>query len=84
MNSHQHNSHLAVIVPTLNVKNCTAAIGFYPKAFGANLLMSNTDPDGSVLLNRQLWEQGLLLQMSRKSTIISALKNCKAQALTAF
>jgi len=38
-----------IIVPTLSVKNGAAAIEFYKKAFGAIILMSNTDPDGSVV-----------------------------------
>ena len=37
------------MVPTLSVKNGAAAIEFYKKAFGAIVLMSNTDPDGSVV-----------------------------------
>ncbi|MEO6151018.1 MAG: VOC family protein [Mucilaginibacter sp.] len=37
------------IVPTISVKNGAAAIEFYQKAFGAIVLMSNTDPDGSVV-----------------------------------
>ena len=37
------------IVPTLSVKNGAAAIEFYKKAFGAIVLTSNTDPDGSAV-----------------------------------
>ena len=49
MNSDQQNRIAAVIVPTLTVRNCAGAIAFYVKAFGANVLMSNTDPDGSMV-----------------------------------
>lgn len=54
MNLHQHGSHLAVIVPTLTVRNCSAANAFYQKAFGATVLMSNTDPDGSTVAEMEL------------------------------
>ena len=37
------------IVPTLSVKNGAAAIEFYEIAFGAVVLRSNTDDDGSVV-----------------------------------
>jgi len=49
MNLHQYSPYLAVIVPTLTVRDCTGAIAFYQKAFGATVLMSNTDPHGSVV-----------------------------------
>jgi PhnB protein len=44
----------AVIVPTLAVKNGSKAIVFYQQAFGAVVLMSNTDPDGSVVAEMAL------------------------------
>jgi PhnB protein len=44
----------AVIVPTLAVKNGSKAIVFYQQAFGALVLMSNTDPDGSVVAEMAL------------------------------
>lgn len=37
------------IVPTLSVRNATAAIDFYKKAFGAIELMSVTSPDGETV-----------------------------------
>jgi PhnB protein len=37
------------IMPTLTVKNATAAIEFYKRAFGAIVLMENIDTDGSVV-----------------------------------
>ncbi|WP_255717743.1 VOC family protein [Dyadobacter sp. CY345] len=49
MNTYQHSPYTAVIVPTLTVRNCPDAIEFYQKAFGATVLMSNTDTDGSVV-----------------------------------
>ncbi|GAB4056073.1 VOC family protein [Spirosoma litoris] len=42
------NHHIA-IVPTLTVKNGALAIEFYKMAFGATVLMANTDSDGSVV-----------------------------------
>lgn len=44
----------AMIVPTLAVKNGSKAIAFYEEAFGAVVLMSNTDPDGSVVAEMAL------------------------------
>jgi PhnB protein len=44
----------AVIVPTLAVKSGSKAIVFYQQAFGAVVLMSNTDPDGSVVAEMAL------------------------------
>ncbi len=37
------------LLPTLSVTNGQAAIEFYKKAFGADVLMSNADPDGNVV-----------------------------------
>ena len=37
------------IIPTLTVNNANAAIEFYKIAFGAIVLMNNTDTDGSVV-----------------------------------
>ena len=54
MNLHQEGSHLAVIVPTLTVRNCPGAIIFYQKAFGATVLISNTDPAGSVVAEMEI------------------------------
>ncbi|MET3980151.1 PhnB protein [Mucilaginibacter sp. UYP25] len=34
------------IIPTLSVSNGTSAIEFYKKAFGAEVITGNTDPDG--------------------------------------
>ncbi|MGY4538283.1 PhnB protein [Mucilaginibacter sp. UYNi724] len=34
------------IIPTLSVSNGTSAIEFYKKAFGAEVIAGNTDPDG--------------------------------------
>lgn len=42
------------IVPTLSVKGGAAAIEFYQKAFGAVILMSNTDPGGSVVAEMEI------------------------------
>lgn len=42
------NHHIA-IVPTLTVKNGALAIEFYKMAFGATVLMANTDSNGSVV-----------------------------------
>jgi len=36
-------------LPTLSVRNGTAAIEFYKNAFGANVVMCLTDPDGAVV-----------------------------------
>ena len=49
MSLYQNGNSPAIIVPTLTVSNGSAAIEFYCKAFGANVLMSNTDPGGSVV-----------------------------------
>lgn len=44
----------AIIVPTLTVENGSEAIEFYQKAFGANILMSNAAPDGSVVAEMEI------------------------------
>jgi len=49
MQNQSEENNQVFIVPTLSVKNGAAAIEFYKKAFGAIVLMSNTDPDGSVV-----------------------------------
>lgn len=54
MNLHQHSPHPVVIVPTLTVRNCSAAIAFYQTAFGATVLMSTTDPGGSVVTEMEI------------------------------
>ncbi|MCF0041600.1 VOC family protein [Dyadobacter fanqingshengii] len=54
MNLHQLGPHLAVIVPTLTVRNCSGAITFYQTAFAATVLMSNTDPDGSTVAELEI------------------------------
>lgn len=43
-----------IIVPTLAVKNASAAITFYRNAFGAVVLMSNEDPDGGVVAEMEM------------------------------
>jgi PhnB protein len=54
MEAHFEEAGKAVIVPTLAVKNGSKAIAFYQEAFGAVVLMSNTDPDGSVVAEMAL------------------------------
>ena len=43
------NNFETTFLPTLSVRNAASAIEFYKKAFGAEVLMSITDPDGAVL-----------------------------------
>lgn len=43
-----------IVVPTLAVKNASAAIAFYRNAFGAVVLMSNEDPDGGVVAEMEM------------------------------
>ncbi|MFD0764734.1 VOC family protein [Mucilaginibacter lutimaris] len=40
---------ISYILPTLSVSNGLAAIEFYKKAFGAELIAGNTDPDGNTV-----------------------------------
>jgi PhnB protein len=47
------------IIPTLSVSNGAAAIEFYKKAFGADVLMSHTGDDGSVVAELSI--QGALV-----------------------
>lgn len=54
MKLHQSDYRPAVIVPTLAVRNCAAAITFYQKALGATVLMSNSDSDGSVVAELEI------------------------------
>lgn len=49
MKNSSNQNNQVFIVPTLTVKNGATAIEFYKRAFGAIVLMSNTDPDGSVV-----------------------------------
>ena len=44
------------IVPTLSVKNASAAIEYYKAAFGAQELMRNTSPDGDVVAELAIGE----------------------------
>ena len=44
------------IVPTLSVKNASAAIEYYKTAFGAQELMRNTSPDGDVVAELAIGE----------------------------
>jgi PhnB protein len=39
----------AAFLPTLSVRNGTAAVEFYKKAFNADVLVCLTDPDGGVV-----------------------------------
>jgi len=39
----------ASFLPTLSVRNGTAAIEFYKRAFGAEVMMCLTDPDGAIV-----------------------------------
>jgi len=39
----------AAFLPTLSVRNGAAAVEFYKKAFGADVLFCLTDPDGGVV-----------------------------------
>jgi PhnB protein len=43
------NDFKTSFLPTLSVRNAAAAIEFYKKAFGANVLMSITDPGGDTV-----------------------------------
>ncbi len=53
MNANPVNTQIT-IVPTLTVKNASAAIAFYRNAFGAVVLMSNEDPDGGVVAEMEM------------------------------
>ncbi|MCF0071036.1 VOC family protein [Dyadobacter sp. CY261] len=54
MKTDQNGYAKAIIVPTLTVRNGIEAIAFYQKAFGANVLMSNSGPDGSVVAEMEI------------------------------
>jgi PhnB protein len=43
------DTYHAFIIPTLSVSNAAAAIEFYKRAFGAEVLAGNTDPDGATV-----------------------------------
>ena len=44
------NDFKTYLLPTLSVRNAVAAIEFYKKAFGAEVLMSVSDPDGGAVV----------------------------------
>jgi PhnB protein len=54
MKTHQAGHSNVIIVPTLTVRKATAAIAFYCNALGANVLMSNTDTNGSVVAEMEI------------------------------
>jgi PhnB protein len=43
------SNHTVRFLPTLSVRNCSAAISFYKKAFGTQELMRQESPDGDVV-----------------------------------